>query len=299
MNKEGFEIRLAEAGDLEALKAIWKLSFGDEDKLIDLYFQSRDWLSEVMVLVCDRRVASMLTMIPTDIAGADGGRQKASMLFAIATHPDFRNRGFADRLIEYSNRYQKENNVLITLLVPAGESLFRYYTKFGYRNGFFVRETELDRSEIYKLGGKAPGCRILSIGPEEYNRRRRMLLAEHDYLDYRDAETSFQKKIGSIYDSDLLAIKTGKTEGCAYYERISDEAVLVKELLIPEPFLAEALTGLSEHLPFQKIIIRTPPWLGESLGGTVRAFGMIRYNGEDSVQEEHENRLPYLGIAFD
>lgn len=292
------EIRHASADDLMALKAIWKLCFGDEGDFINLYFKSRDWLSETMVLFRDGKAASMLTMIPTELVGEDGGRQRAAMLFAIATHPDYRKRGFAERLIEYSNRYLKDNKVFTTLLVPAGEALFRYYKSCGYRNGFYIREAILNRDEIL-AEGKIPDCRIFSISPEEYNQRRRKQLAGHDYLDYKDAEIAFQKTLGTIADADILAIEMGDAEGCAYYERISAETVIVKEILLPDRFLVPALIRLSEQIPFHQIILRTPAWCGEPKGGKLRAFGMIRYNEEAYDKGADTDNLPYLGVAFD
>ncbi|HYE67115.1 MAG TPA: GNAT family N-acetyltransferase, partial [Anaerovoracaceae bacterium] len=86
------EMRRAKIEDLKGLTEVWKLTFGDEDSFIDLYFQSRDWLNETAVLLLDGRIVSMLTMIPVDMIGETGESCKASMLYAIATHPDFQKR---------------------------------------------------------------------------------------------------------------------------------------------------------------------------------------------------------------
>ncbi len=297
-NNIELEIRPASAGDLEALKVIWKRCFGDEENYIDLYFKSRDWLSETLVLFRDGKAASMLTMIPTELVCKDGERQRAAMLFAIATHPDDRKQGFAEQLIEYANQYLKDNKVFTTLLVPAGEALFRYYERCGYRKGFYIRETILNRDEIL-MCEKIPDCRVFSISPEEYNQRRRKQLAGHDYLDYRDGEIAFQKTLGTIWDSDLLAIEMDDSEGCAYYERISAETVLVKEILLPDRFLVPALIRLSEQIPFHQIILRTPAWCGEPKGGKLSAFGMVRTNEADYDKGMGADHLPYLGIAYD
>lgn len=296
--------RLVKESDLEELKEIWKLSFGDDDSFIDLYFQSIDWIKQTAVLLCDGRVVSMLTMIPVDMAGENGEKRRASMLFAIATHPDFQKRGFAERLIEFSNQYLLSMQTAATLLVPAKKELFRFYKKRGYQDGFFVREAVLHLDEIEKLAGPCslPG-RVTPIEPAEYNRLRRKRLKGHNYLDYRDEEIFFQKRLSRMFDADLYAIMLDGAEGCAYAERISQEEVIVKELLVPEKYLAFAMKKISELIPGEKYIVRTPPCFGEILGGTVRPFGMLRVNKGDgklfNSDPGYAEFNSYLGIAHD
>jgi GNAT superfamily N-acetyltransferase len=117
--------RQAEREDLKELKELWKLCFGDDDRYIDFYYRNRDWVKETAVLVQDGRIASMLTMIPVDLLDKYGKVRRASMLFAIATHPDFRKRGYAEQLIEYSNEYLKSFQVFRPCWYRRGR-LFRY-----------------------------------------------------------------------------------------------------------------------------------------------------------------------------
>jgi ribosomal protein S18 acetylase RimI-like enzyme len=337
------ETRLARAEDLKELKEVWKLCFGDEDSFIDFYFENRDWQKETAVLIQDGRAVSMLTMIPVDLIEKDCVKYRVSMLYAIATHPEFRKRGYADRLIEFSNEYLLSQQVFATLLVPAEEELFGFYRKLGYKNGFFIREAVLSRGEIENLAGKKPpaiepagagrtaepepqprqiraaglepelravraagperAVTVKPVDPAEYNRIRRKQLKGRPWLDYRDEEISFEKQLANMYGTDLYSVEIGGTEGCAYAERISEEEVVVKELLIPDQCAAAALKQLSELLPAEKYTVRTPPDTGEALGGSVRPFGMLRFNREGgksvSAASHPVDTDSYLGIAFD
>lgn len=291
------EIRLVKKEDLNDLNEIWKLSFGDPDSFINLYFETRDWLYETAVLLEGGKAVSMVTMIPVDLTDEGGDRCSASMIYAVATHPGFQKRGFSGRLIGFCNDYLLSNGVAATLLVPASEDLFRFYGKLGYRNGFFVREAVLSRDEIEKLTEKDPTpCRITAAEPAEYNRIRSRFLNGQAYLDYRDDEILFQKRLARMSGADLLAVEIGGAEGCAYAERISQEEVIVKEFLLPDRFLASALKELTRLLPADRYIVRTPPGYGENLGGEVRPFGMLRLNGTGCRQTETAS---YLGIAYD
>jgi GNAT superfamily N-acetyltransferase len=291
------EIRLVKKEDLNDLKEMWKLSFGDSDSFIDHYFQTRDWLAETAVLLEDGKAVSMVTMIPVDLIDESGGIRSASMIYAVATHPGFQKRGFAERLISYCNDYLLANGTAATLLVPASEDLFRFYGKRGYQNGFYVREAVISREEIEKLPEKdAAPCRITAAEPAEYNRVRRELLNGQAYLNYRDDEVLFQKRLARMFDADLFVLEIDGTEGCAYAERMSQEEVIVKEVLVPDRYLASALKELSRLLTADKYIVRTPARSGEILGGEVRPFGMLRPNGSGCRQNDSGF---YLGIAYD
>lgn len=291
------ETRLAKKEDLEGLKEIWKLSFGDEDRFIDLYFQNRDWSSETAVLQTDGRIVSMQTLIPVSMMGEDGEKCSAAMLYAVATHPDHQKRGYADQLIEFANQTLLAEGRGATVLVPATEELFRFYEKRGYQRGFYVREALLTGEEIEKWKGvDGSSCRISTVEAGEYNRLRRTLLRGQQYLDYREAEILFQKKIAQMSGADLYVLEHGDARGCAYAERISQEEVIVKELLIPEHSLIPAVLRISTLLPAEKYIIRTPSHCGEVLGGTVRPFGMLRNNGRNDCPAGVKS---YLGIAYD
>jgi predicted acetyltransferase len=297
------EIRLVNREDLDGLKEIWRRSFGDPESYIDFYFGIRDWLSETAVLLEDGKAVSMLTMIPADMIDEEGGRCSAAMLYAIATHPDYQKRGFADRLIEFSNQYLLSKQIAVTLLVPASEDLFRFYTKSGYRDAFYVREAALSRGDIDLLRGEPRPCRFVPVKPMEYNALRRKLLEGHPYLSYRDDEVSFQKLSSQLFNADLYAIVIGDAAGCAYAERISEEEVVVKELLIPEQLLIPTVKRIAELLPADHYMIRTPVHAGEILGGRIRHFGMLRDNRTIGAGTPAETGCPiresYIGIAYD
>lgn len=304
--------RLATREDLEDLKEIWRLCFGDEESFIALYFQSRDWISETAILEADGRIVSMLTMIPVRMVDETGVSCSASMLYAIATHPNYRKRGYADRLIEFSNQYLVSKQTNISLLVPASEELFRFYEKLGYQNGFFIREAILTRDDVTRTPASTakgsilpnrPSVHAVTVEPLQYNRIRRNLLGGHSYLDYRDDEIAFQKNLASLFHADLFALKIDEAIGCACAERISEDEVILKELLVPEQYLVSAVLQLSELFPAEKYIVRTPVFSGTVLGGEVRPFGMLRYNQPDvkfaGANYCEPSAESYLGIAYD
>ena len=301
------ETRIAVKEDLQRLKVIWKLCFGDEDRYIDFYFDNRDWETETAVLLIDNQIVSMMAMIPVDIAGQSACKFNASMIYAVATHPDFQKQGLADRLMEYCNHYLLAKQISLTMLVPADNDLFRYYRKRGYKEAFPVRQVELNNYDIEGMTDTlSSGCRLYPAKPFEYNEMRRSFLTGYSYIDYQDEEISFQKKESQLFGSDIYGIELKAftderngavgVNGCAAIERISEDKVIVKELLLSENYLPVALKQILKLMPAEKYIVRTPVFLGETLGGSVRAFGMLRVNQKTDLSAINE---AYLGIAYD
>jgi ribosomal protein S18 acetylase RimI-like enzyme len=299
------EMRIATTGDLERLKLIWKLCFGDEDQYIDTYFNCRNWKEETAVLLKDGQIVSMLSMIPADIVFEDGTRQKSAMIYGVATHPDYQKLGLADELMRFCNQYLASREIETTFLVPAGECLFRFYEKRGYGEAFYLCQRELTGIQARKL--EVPdrlSLKFCVAEPGEYNAARRRFLTGSAHIDYRDEEIRHQKRISNQSGGDLYLIQRegaavidGKDSiiGCAIIER-SSELTVIKELLAEEQFLASAVKHIGGMSPADRYLVRTPAFSGRSLGGTVSAFGMLRRNNG-------ERKLPsnqaYLGIAFD
>ncbi len=313
--EQGISIRLADKGDLIRLKEIWKLCFGDEDSFIDLYFSSRNWIEETAVVLINGTIASMLAMIPADFFDKTGKKHSAAMIYGVATHPDFQKMGLADTLLNASSEYLLKRQVGLTFLVPAGEDLFRYYGKRGYKEGFSIRQATLSRNEIKHLAAPAP-CRLClqPVEPQTYDSIRSSILKGHSYIDYRTEDIAFQKQLSRFNELDIYVIRcqktemresvqnsifhhaSGQTEGCTVMERSSD-TVFVKELLISDQYLVPVLMHIAELMPAEKYIVRMPAYSGQMLGGTVQHFGMIRES--DSGAAAIEDFGAYLGIAFD
>lgn len=298
---QAMEMRRPKTEDLARLKVIWKKSFGEKDTSIDFYFNNRSWKEEMMVFMLDKTIVSMLAMIPTTMMEGDGSRYEAAMLYAVATHPDYQRRGLANMLLEYSNQYLQAKEIPFTMLVPAKDELFEFYGKRGYKTEFYIREAILSCDEIEEMNNSNPcRCDFYPVNPKEYNEIRRKLLTGLPHVDYREEEISFQKKESQLYGGDIYRIVRDQAVGCAAMERISPKEVLIKELLLPEPYLASAVKAIPQIMPGDQYNVRTPPSFGTTLGGIIRPFGMIRSNKTTvKTARREEGNGAYLGIAYD
>ena len=300
MNKKIREVRLAGNAEDEVIqqKEIWKLCFGDSDKFIDFFFKHKYKEDETVLLLHDGEVAARLTMLPVQIVAADRCIFNTAMLYGIAAHPEYQGRGFATRMMSYTHQYLKEKNNAFSVLVPAEKHLFDFYRKQGYQDGFYIREILLTRDRIKKLPVGEPRCTMKSITPQDYNQIRNKLLSGKIYIAYRDEEISYQKKISQQSGADIFLIEIENARGCAAIERISPGKVFIKEILISDDVLPEALKQIAKIFPADEYIIRMPAFLGEQLEGCIRPFAMVKKTQKVEFKIAPGD-LGYLGLAFD
>jgi len=292
------EVRFAEKGETARQKEIWKLGFGDSDRYIDFYYTNRYQEDETLLLLEGGEIAAMLTMLPVKVTTSTGASIDSAMLYALATHPNYRQRGYATRLLDFACHYLGQQGSLFSVIVPAGKKLFDYYHRQGFRDFFFVRQLTFDREKVESLTVEAKSCIITSISPQEYNRRREKLLRRKTHVSYSIGDIDYQRKLSQMSGADIYGIAVEGTQGCAVIEMRGKDKVLIKELLIADQFIPTAVRQIAQLLPAEKYILRTPPFLGSQLEGSIRPFGMIRAN--QGIDPELIPDGPgYLGLAFD
>jgi len=299
MAPNGIEIRTAGKGDADRQKKIWKLCFGDDDAYIDFYFANRYREDNTLLMLLNGEIVSMLTIIPVWVVTADGRTFHSAMQYAVATHPEYRGRGFVSRLMDFCDRHLKQNCMEMSVLVPAEERLFDFYGKRGYKKGFYIREISVTAGSIKGItGGAASRPLMMPASPQEYNIRRNSQLKGSFYVAYQDEDIAYQKKLSVRTGADIYTIDIGRIYGCAAVERINPDRVLIKELLVPEHLVPQCLGQIAERLPAGEYVLRLPAYRGGSTGGTVRPFGMVKSyrHPENGTAPE---RYGYLGIAFD
>lgn len=293
------EVRLARSAEIGQQKEIWKLCFGDRDQYIDFYYANRYKEDETMVLLQEGEIAAMLTMLPVKIAAPDKRSYDSAMLYAIATHPQFQNRGYAAELLAYASQYLRRKKKAFSVLVPAGKELFDFYQRQGYQEGFYIREILFTRKMIKKWPSAETGrCTMAAISPAEYNQRRNEQLSGRLYVSYNEEEVAYQKKLSQYFGADIYGLEIEGMQGCAALERLKADKVFIKELLIPEKYISAVVQYISRSMPAKEYVLRTPAFLGHQLNGSIRPFGMIRANNEIDLEITSED-LGYLGFAFD
>lgn len=298
------EVRWAKEGEIVRQKELWKLCFGDPQSYIDFYFANRYKKDETLVLLHDGLIIAMLTLMPVKTVLPDNRSFASRMLYAIGTHPEYQHEGFGTQLMDLCHKYQEENDIGFSILVPAEQSLVDFYHNQGYRESFYLREFVFSSDTLANLtDSRFLRCKISPLEPKEYNTRRNNELNGKYYIAYGDEDIQYQKKLSRKSGADIYAIRIEGTNGwevngCMVIEKISSEKVIIKEFLIREEFFHSVIKEIYKLIPAQEYILRTPVDYGENLGGKIIPFGMIKDQREFGPEKTSIGR-GYLGIAFD
>lgn len=140
-------IKFADESNIHALKRMWEACFGDSPAYIDGFFSQQFAPQNTLVYVEDGRPASMLFLLPACLQGG-GERASAYYLYAACTLPEFRGRGYMGRLLNEAAQVGKKRGVFAIALMPAQESLFRYYEKYRFAPFFWRKNFILTRKEL-------------------------------------------------------------------------------------------------------------------------------------------------------
>lgn len=141
-------IRNAEAAMVPRLKELWLHCFSDSMEDINYFFEHRFKEEESLVMMAEEVPAAMMFLLPAAVAGSG---QEASYIYAFATHPNFRGRGIATRLLAAAiERSQKEGRLVF--LCPADKELEGFYAKRGFYPSFSagIIEGEMPQNRLWQ-----------------------------------------------------------------------------------------------------------------------------------------------------
>ena len=301
-------IRLADHTDITRQKDLWQLCFGDPPEFIDLYYRERFDPQQTLLLFKDGQLSSMLTMLPAYLHFASGPPASSMIIYAVATHPHFRNQGLAGRLIDAASQLIVAGGFLYSIIVPAQKTLFDFYRRLGYHESFVVSELSIKKDSIKNNTVDNSFVPFLSAAePQQYLSLRESLLNKNPHVSYYLRDIVYQKSISrhSGADIHLLHNKNSVYDfndlfGVAAIEIINENKVIIKDLLTKDKHLDKAIISISKVYPANEYIVRTPAFSSSKIvsTGSIRCFAMIRSHSL-GASLKYIPPDAYMGLAFD
>lgn len=226
----------------EEVKALWQLCFEDSDEFVNLYFEKRYKDDMHVDIRLDGKVVSALQMVPYPMTFA-GTVIDTSYVSGACTHPAYRKEGLMRQLLAETHRRMHEQDMWLSMLIPANKTLFDYYAESGYAPSFgYVRK----RTRVSELLASA----LFAVSDETEDRSR---LCEHyRYLSSRMKECpccvqhmkdDFQLVMADLRLNGgklLVARRNGLIHGMAFCVK-ENGMVVVKELLADNDAVRDTL----------------------------------------------------------
>lgn len=154
------ELRHPRPGEEPALRALFTEAFTDES-FTDLFFRTGYSPDRCLAAVDDGLLAA-LHWFDCSLEG-----RKAAYIYGIATFERCRGQGIGSKLIRFTIDHLQKQGYEIIALVPAEESLFGYYERFGFQSASTIRETTVPAGDPLPLR---------KLTASEYAAARRALL---------------------------------------------------------------------------------------------------------------------------
>lgn len=128
------------------VRSIWKTVFEDTDEYIDLFFSRQYKPENTLIYFEENTPVATLQMVEYSISFY-GEIIPFYYLVGLSTLPEYRGKGYMGELIERAHKVMQKRGIHLSILVPAEESLFGYYERFGYQQISEERNTPLDLKE--------------------------------------------------------------------------------------------------------------------------------------------------------
>lgn len=287
------EIRKARPEERQAVARLWGRVFGDDEAFLEDFYRLCVPYERLLVLVEDGVLRSILCAPEIGLRCPNGKALKSGYMYALATEPELRGRGFGKDMMRYGEVYLKGLGADCAVLVPAEPSLFRFFDELNYVPAFSHIRQELPAETV---PAPAEADTMASAAPAVYNAIRRRWLEGRLYTDCGDDLVEFQRLLSRATGGDIWRLDLPGGTGCAAVELVAGTPT-VKELLCAPEDVDRGLALLARQYPAERYILRLPPWL-ERPGERV-TWGAVRWLYGHPSPWYPPGEVGYLGLAFD
>lgn len=261
----------ANAFETEQLIEIWHQCFGDDRAYIELYLENRFEDENMYVIHENGRPVSMASFLPVQVT-IDGKKENARYVYAVATLPEYRNKGYATEIIKHAaGRYQEP-----LILQPADRDLQQYYEKQGFADAFgespcwiyagrctetaniydlpaddgLLRVAET-REEIAEKLDMLGSWSVSDAGEKEYKAVRDQALESEGYVEWDEKAIAYAIKENQFCGGrTLLLTKDLETESpqkAVLMYRIEKDSIHIMETTLDDDALHNVLPELLEY----------------------------------------------------
>ncbi len=272
-------IRLATHFDIYKIESLWKDVFADDFDFFKVYKKYFD-LKNSTICVEDEVYKGMAHFIPCMLSFGDE-KIKGLYIFSVAVSLEYRGRGIASQILAFLSDYADSKRYDFICLIPANESLFKFYYKFGYEPFFYIK----------KITPKRLKCNFIFRSPKKYDLKILNSIYE-SFLKDRLFALRTLELWSYIIESENVLVCLDKDEIVGYVVYAAD---IVYEVFAAEGYSAEDI--LSAFACRSSILIAlAPAAYGEGI-----PFGCVKFCGSNRLKRQDvkfARQLPYMNLLF-
>lgn len=215
-------VRLSKSDDISGIISLWKEAFGDSDEDIRFFLDANYKPENTLVNECDGKITSVLFLLD-GYMHIKNNDYPSYYLYAACTLKEYRGRGQMAELLEFAKELSRYRNKYFISLKPAEESLFEYYSRFGYRTAFYKKSAVINLSDILSdsvTKSEADGFILSDIRNNHF--------ANSDYFKWDETSVEYAVKQNEHYGGFIFK----NCKGYILYD-VNSEILTVKENTFP------------------------------------------------------------------
>lgn len=217
------EMHPARGAEREQAEALWTAVFGDSAEAQRVFYRLSGEESP-LVLTEDGCVKAMLALPEMALTFGDGWSVKGGYVYALATAPESRGKGYAALLLKYAGEICKNRGYDCIFTVPAQPSLFGFFAQNGFEPAFYHR----------RVTARPGQAAAEELSPADYARLREELLAGNTHVTHSAGLLGWQKALCPGAGSGLFRLSVNGGNACAAVECWPGHPVVKELLCAPE-----------------------------------------------------------------
>lgn len=219
-------IGFAKKDDIPFLYDIWKAGFPDSDEYIKCFYERNFERMKVLVYYADGKPVCMINMLSAVFRNGESVKN-AEYMYAGATLPEYRKKGYFRALTEYLTGYAVKEDCAL-FCKPALKERVAYYESFGFKRDACFRLVTVHPERNAPLS-------FTDIDYKEYNRMRNKAFSDIPYGEWSDEHIRWCLEDNEFYDGRTVKISlSGKEYFLMAYPQDSELIITETDLSLDE-----------------------------------------------------------------
>ncbi len=282
-------IRCSVNNDREGLISLWNEAFSDTRDNIEFFLDNKYIADNTVVCEKNGKIVSQLFLLEGEMH-INGTDYPSYYLYAACTLKEQRGKGIMGKMLEFSRNLAYNRGKFFICLMPAEESLFGYYSKFGYKSLFERKIIRTNIDELNKIDFSY--INYSDFGIKSPVKSRDTMLENQNYFKWDKHSIDFAFRFIERYDGCALE----DCKGYMLYDA-NNGYLSVKENTFTQGKLAEKVKMLCDKNQIKEFEIILPvnyDFFG--ITGDVVHNGMI-LDVKDMFG--FTDKTAYLGLTLD
>lgn len=283
-------IRFASNNDINGIVDLWHEAFGDSAAEIKFFLDNKFKPENTLVFEENKKIASMLFLLDGEMC-INNSNYAAYYLYAACTAHEYRGRGLMSELLKFAQKTAYERNVYFICLMPAEDSLFDYYSRFGYLPVFTKKLLDIKRADL----SDKPQSILNDSGIYSLKDLRDKSFKGIDRFVWCDSAISFAFKHAKMYDGCTFVTD----KGYALYS-LNSSKITVKEFAFSRHEIANIAAFLFKKHNIDEITFILPIQYECRFGSAVtQKSGMLLPVNVEADELIKNVKNAYLGLTLD